>query len=360
MYATQLPGARPGAFANPNVAFSTFQALRSRYRIQNGRGIAASTLPVRLESTLSNYESFNCRQDLALTKSKGLSAQKEIQLGMYVDPVSLYNKTNQKVVKERETRGKNVIAGTRYRAISRNDLESNHDNKGRGKILEISTENIEGLAAECLEERSETRQEASGLWDLQLEPSNLSSKPVSHRNLDITKSTISNLRPARILLEAQKPADKPPEPWQTQKAALVKKFPGGWNPRKRLSPDALAGIRAIHSQFPEQYTTRVIAEKFEVSPEAVRRILKSNWTPKDEEESDRRRRWFSRGQKMWDRYAELGLKPPAPWRQAGICKAMDRAERAKLKTYTTVRGVDSTRGVAQKMTRGGRLADRIL
>jgi len=134
------------------------------------------------------------------------------------------------------------------------------------------------------------------------------------------------------------------EPWQIQKAALKEKFKEGWNPRKRLSPDALAGIRAIHAQFPEQYTTSVLAEKFEVSPEAIRRILKSRWTPKEEEVLDRQRRWFLRGQKVWSRYSELGLKPPARWRELGIGKkgkyTAGQRERQSVDTNITVRSAD--------------------
>lgn len=145
--------------------------------------------------------------------------------------------------------------------------------------------------------------------------------------------------PTRI---SKKPAKKeddwvpPPRlPWQSQKAALQEKFSEGWAPRKRLSPDALAGIRAINAQFPEQYTVPVLAAKFEVSPEAIRRILKSNWRPDEEEEEDRKRRWYKRGQQVWTRYAELGLKPPRKWRDEGIgkrekgWKSKDKEERDK-------------------------------
>ncbi len=112
----------------------------------------------------------------------------------------------------------------------------------------------------------------------------------------------------------------PKEPWMKQKETLEKKFPEGWAPRKRLSPDALAGIRAIHQQFPDQYTVPVLAQKFEISPEAVRRILKSKWRPSEEDEEDRTRRWYKRGKEVWTRYAELGLKPPRKWRDEGIGK----------------------------------------
>ncbi|KUI73977.1 Required for respiratory growth protein 9, mitochondrial [Cytospora mali] len=106
--------------------------------------------------------------------------------------------------------------------------------------------------------------------------------------------------------------------WAIQKEALKAKFPEGWMPRKKLSPDALSGIRALHQQFPDIYTTRALSNKFEVSPEAIRRILRSNWEPATEEDEDRQRRWFNRGLKVWDRYAELGMTPPRKWQDAGI------------------------------------------
>ncbi|KAL2179821.1 uncharacterized protein P884DRAFT_256067 [Thermothelomyces heterothallicus CBS 202.75] len=110
------------------------------------------------------------------------------------------------------------------------------------------------------------------------------------------------------------------EPWMIQKEALKKKFPEGWNPRKRLSPDALVGIRMLHKQFPEEYTTEVLAQKFEVSPEAIRRILKSKWEPDPETERKRQERWFRRGKRVWTQWAALGKKPPRKWRAEGIVR----------------------------------------
>lgn len=100
-----------------------------------------------------------------------------------------------------------------------------------------------------------------------------------------------------------------PDPWQTQKDALDKKFPNGWNPPKKLSPDALEGIRHLYATAPERFTTAVLAEEFKVSPEAIRRILKSRWRPSETEAEDRRKRWEKRHERIWSRMAELGLRP---------------------------------------------------
>ncbi|OCH86813.1 hypothetical protein OBBRIDRAFT_796830 [Obba rivulosa] len=65
--------------------------------------------------------------------------------------------------------------------------------------------------------------------------------------------------------------------------AIKKDFPEGWAPPRRLSREAMEGLRQLHKMDPEQYTTPVLASKFRISPEAVRRILKSNWQPTSEQ-----------------------------------------------------------------------------
>lgn len=104
---------------------------------------------------------------------------------------------------------------------------------------------------------------------------------------------------------------KKPEGWQIQKQALEKKFPGGWNPPKKLSPDALEGIRHLHATAPDRFTTAVLAEEFKVSPEAIRRILKSRWRPSEDEMESRRQRWEKRHERIWSQMVELGLRPPS-------------------------------------------------
>ncbi|KAI0792386.1 hypothetical protein C8Q75DRAFT_692771, partial [Abortiporus biennis] len=64
---------------------------------------------------------------------------------------------------------------------------------------------------------------------------------------------------------------------------LKEAFPEGWNPPRKLSRDAMQGLRALHHHDPETFSTAVLAEKFKISPEAVRRILKSKWQPSKEQ-----------------------------------------------------------------------------
>ena len=129
----------------------------------------------------------------------------------------------------------------------------------------------------------------------------------------------ASLEGIRKPLPAEKWDDRR-ENWMREKEVRDKKYPDGWNPLKKLSPDAISGIRALHAQMPLQYTTEALAQEFEVSPEAIRRILRSKWTPNSDEETERQKRWFKRGEAVWSRYAELGMKPPKKWRELGIGK----------------------------------------
>lgn len=101
------------------------------------------------------------------------------------------------------------------------------------------------------------------------------------------------------------------EEWQAQKQALKEKFAGGWTPRKKLSPDAMEGIRGLNQQDPIKYSTAVLAQQFKVSPEAIRRILKSKWLSRSgsEKMDEKRERFAKRHDKIWDQQAELGLRP---------------------------------------------------
>ena len=51
--------------------------------------------------------------------------------------------------------------------------------------------------------------------------------------------------------------------WMIQKEALKAKLGGqAWDPRKKLSPDAMEGIRHLHASQPDKFTTPVLAENF--------------------------------------------------------------------------------------------------
>ena len=65
----------------------------------------------------------------------------------------------------------------------------------------------------------------------------------------------------------------------------------------------------LHAVAPAQFTTPVLAERFKVSPEVIRRILKSKWRPTEEEAEERRKRWAKRYGQIESQKTELGLRP---------------------------------------------------
>lgn len=121
--------------------------------------------------------------------------------------------------------------------------------------------------------------------------------------------------------------------WQAEKEAMRRKLDGeAWNPRKKLSPDTMEGIRHLHQTQPEKFTTPVLAEHFKVSSEAIRRILKSKWRPSDAEHDERMRRWDKRGERIWSNLVEMGIKPPKKWREMGVGRATNGDTRPVWKT----------------------------
>ena len=156
-----------------------------------------------------------------------------------------------------------------------------------------------------------------------------------------SKGPMISTRPAKVSADSrigtQKYKDQR-EPWQTQKKALADKFgPTGWLPRKRLSPDTLEGIRALHTQYPDRFTTPILADQFKVSPEAIRRILKSKWRPNDVEEERRRRRWEKRGENIWGQMVEMGIKPPKKWRIMGVGKSTQRQSARSIQLESQIK-----------------------
>ncbi|KIS67512.1 uncharacterized protein UMAG_04607 [Mycosarcoma maydis] len=63
--------------------------------------------------------------------------------------------------------------------------------------------------------------------------------------------------------------------WAVHRIALQRKFPDGWRPPKILSREAQEGIRLLHSSDPEQFDVVELSNRFRVSTESIRRILRS-------------------------------------------------------------------------------------
>ncbi|KAI1623475.1 hypothetical protein EDD37DRAFT_425477 [Exophiala viscosa] len=151
------------------------------------------------------------------------------------------------------------------------------------------------------------RREGKARWN----PRDAMSVKDDSRNTEGEKSPSQRWKKRVELQDLAEPVKhKKSAPWQIQKQALEQKFgDDGWQPRKKLSPDTMEGIRALHAEDPDRYSTPLLAEHFKVSPEAIRRILKSKWKPSENEMERRRERWAKRHDRIWDQQAELGLRP---------------------------------------------------
>lgn len=70
---------------------------------------------------------------------------------------------------------------------------------------------------------------------------------------------------------------------RSHREKMKRSFPEGWSPPHKLSRQAMEGLRVLHTHDPEKFSTPMLAEKFRVSPEAIRRILRSKWEPPPEQ-----------------------------------------------------------------------------
>lgn len=95
---------------------------------------------------------------------------------------------------------------------------------------------------------------------------------------------------------------------------MKRSFPQGWSPPHKLSRQAMDGLRVLHAHDPEKFSTPKLAERFRISPEAVRRILRGQWEPTPEQRARLLRREM-REKQSWiearraaerEEYKELG------------------------------------------------------
>lgn len=70
--------------------------------------------------------------------------------------------------------------------------------------------------------------------------------------------------------------------WSEHTRQLRDKY-GAWTPNKKISHDAMDGVRLLYRTDPQKYSLPVLAQRFKISPEAIRRILRSKWRLSPEE-----------------------------------------------------------------------------
>lgn len=128
--------------------------------------------------------------------------------------------------------------------------------------------------------------------------------------------------------------------WKKQVLALKRKFKGErWNPAKKLSRIEMEGMRVLKAQFP-QLTASELSERYKVSPEVVRRILKSKWQPTDDEMGRLNERWKRRGERIQELYQtspELKQGRIEPLKKISIASGRNSPEMVVRRTQNFVK-----------------------
>ncbi|KAF9485058.1 hypothetical protein BDN70DRAFT_706756 [Pholiota conissans] len=107
-------------------------------------------------------------------------------------------------------------------------------------------------------------------------------------DLSEDNDVVNGFRPGQPPPHLRRPSAKPtPHEYKAHRATLRKSFPEGWSPPHKLSRQAMDALRDLHRADPATFTAPILADRFKISPEAVRRILKSKWTPSAAKQTSR-------------------------------------------------------------------------
>ena len=88
--------------------------------------------------------------------------------------------------------------------------------------------------------------------------------------------------------------------WRQRDETIKKKINGErWNPTKKLSRENMDSVRLLKKQMPH-LTASDLGTHFKVSPDAIRRILKSKFRQTEEEAVKIQKRWERRGEMIKD------------------------------------------------------------
>ena len=127
-----------------------------------------------------------------------------------------------------------------------------------------------------------TYQTATSKWQLEGIPRPKSILEDDDAVIDLSEdnAVVDGARPGTPPVHLRAPTGNPtPHEHRAHRETLRKAFPAGWAPPKKLSREAMDALRQLHRIDPHQFTTALLADRFRISPEAVRRILKSKWEP---------------------------------------------------------------------------------
>lgn len=156
--------------------------------------------------------------------------------------------------------------------IERTDRERHKDEIVLRRLERRRVEKLEHARQDALERERTQREEIDAL--------------VRKREQEVAERKAAEAAEAEAAATAAARLKRAPE-WKKHQVALREQFPTGWAPPKRLSREAMDLVRTMHAANPDLYSTAALAAQFKVSPEAIRRILKSRFEL-SKQESDRR------------------------------------------------------------------------
>lgn len=134
----------------------------------------------------------------------------------------------------------------------------------------------------CLTARHNSAMTARAKWRLEGAPRPRSILEDDDAVIDLSEDNeiVNGANPNTPPPHLRRPSGKStPRVHKAHRETIRKTFPEGWAPPRKLSREAMDAVRQLHRLDPKKFNTPMIADKFKISPEAVRRILKSKWEP---------------------------------------------------------------------------------
>ncbi|KAF9178106.1 Required for respiratory growth protein 9 mitochondrial [Haplosporangium sp. Z 767] len=99
-----------------------------------------------------------------------------------------------------------------------------------------------------------------------------------------SSSSPSSSSPNPHLHRSPRDGSEPEIPqWRKHKEAIKNKLLGkAWNPQRKITRQAMEEVRYLRKQFPEEWTTQKLASHYNVSGEAIAKILRTKFQPHSE------------------------------------------------------------------------------
>ncbi|CAG7850030.1 SubName: Full=Uncharacterized protein {ECO:0000313/EMBL:CCA72797.1} [Serendipita indica DSM 11827] len=183
--------------------------------------------------------------------------------------------------------------GVKSSAVQTTSNSQGRKDSGPSPLSPLSRIYARGIPEERVRPRLDTtkeRHKREKAPEIQYKPSKgLKNGPSSPRKLVVASTT----RPSRVPIWARpasaqtQKVERPKAPggvsWSEHRARLKERYPERWNPSKKVSREAMESMRELNKLDPVKYPSFVLAQRFGISPESARRILKSKWRMSEEE-----------------------------------------------------------------------------